>query len=96
MCRHDFRQIVPLTCIKEMAWDWLKDTFAVEDMGYCIAEKFRLIDAGLIPNLIKYIKIAPSGIASQKERNIFANYSFFKSKCINRLTFALMTQIYLS
>ena len=33
---------------KEMAWDWLKDTFAVEDMEYCIAEKFRLIDAELI------------------------------------------------
>ena len=41
---------MPLTYINEMAWDWLKDTFAVEDMEYCIAEKFRLIDAKLIPN----------------------------------------------
>ena len=36
---------------KNMAWNWLKDTFQVEDMEYNIAENFRLVDAEFIGNV---------------------------------------------
>ena len=33
---------------KNIAWNWLKDTFQIENMEYSIAEKFRFIDAQFI------------------------------------------------
>ena len=33
---------------KNLAWNWLKDTFFVEDMEYKISEKFRLVDAEFV------------------------------------------------
>ena len=36
---------------KNMAWNWLKDTFQVEDMEYNIAENFRLVNAEFIGNV---------------------------------------------
>lgn len=33
---------------KKLAWNWLKDTFQVEDMEYNISEEFRLIDAEFV------------------------------------------------